>query len=157
MVTLILGIFTNSFTQTLFLSLKLQIHLYEFVRVFSIFCCKWPVLYVSLYGDEWKNRSPGVYYLKSLETLVNSNLQIYPMEFYSVRKGLELWRRLTNQILSHKASFGPFSLMPHSSYPKSPPSKIDFLKETKRNLRPSNCQYWNQMTTKLARYIYIAW
>ena len=99
------------------------------MRVFSIFCCEWPVLYVSLYGDEWKNRSPGIYYLKSLETLVNSNLQIYPMEYYSVRKGLELWRRLTNQILSHKTSFGPFSLMPHSSYPKRPPSKIDFFEK----------------------------
>ena len=53
------------------LSRKLQIHSYEFVRVFSIFCCEWPVLYVSLYSDEWKNRSPGIYYLKSLETLVN--------------------------------------------------------------------------------------
>ena len=113
--------------QTLFLSQKLRIHSYEFVKVFSIFCCEWPVVYVSLYGDEWKNRSPGIYYLKSLEILVNSKLQIYPMEFYSVRKGLELWR-LTNQILSHKASFGPFPLMPHSSYPKRPPSKIDFLK-----------------------------
>ena len=92
-VTLFLGIFTNSF-----------------VRIregFQHVLCEWPVLYVSLYGDEWKNRS-GIYYLKSLEPLVNSNLQIYPMEFYSVRKGLELWRRLTNQILSHKASFGPF-------------------------------------------------
>ena len=128
MVTLFLGIFTNSFTQTLFLSPKLRIHSYEFVRVFSIFCCEWPVLYVSLYGDEWKNRSPGIYYLKSLEILVNSNLQIYPMEFYSVRKGLELWR-LTNQILSHKASFGPFPLMPHSSYPKRPPSKNGFFEK----------------------------
>ena len=127
-VTSVLGIFTNSFTQTLFLSPKLRILSCEFVRVFSMFCCEWPILYVSLYGDEWKNRSSGIYYLKSLETLVNSNLQIYPMEFYSVRKGLELWRRLTNQILSHKASFGPFSLTPHSSYPKHPPSKIDYLK-----------------------------
>ena len=41
-------------------------------------CCEWPVLYVSLYGDEWKNRSSGIYYLKSLKTLDNSNLQIYP-------------------------------------------------------------------------------
>ena len=103
-------------------------------------------------GRTFQFRSPGKYYLKSLKTLDNSNLQTYPMEFYSVRKCLEFWRGLTNQIFSHKASFGRFFLTPHSSYPKHPSSKINFLKETKRNLRPINFQYWNEMTTKLARY-----
>ena len=71
-------------------------------------CCEWPVLYVSLYGDEWRNRSLGIYYLKSLKTVDNSNLQIYPMEFYSVRKGLELWRRITNQFFHTKHPLDPF-------------------------------------------------
>ena len=41
----------NSFTRTSFLSAKLQIHLYEFVRVFSMLCCDWPVLYLPVSGQ----------------------------------------------------------------------------------------------------------
>ena len=37
--------FTNSITRTSFLFAKLRIHSYEFVRVFSMLCCEWPVLY----------------------------------------------------------------------------------------------------------------
>ena len=44
-VTSFLRIFTNSFTRTSFLFAKLRIYSYEFVRVFSMLCCEWPVLY----------------------------------------------------------------------------------------------------------------
>ena len=73
------------------------------------------------------------------------------MEFYSVRKGLEFWRGLTNQIFSHKH---PLDTFPDASFLLSKARSI-FRKETKQNLRPITFQYWNQMTTKLARYIYI--
>ena len=46
--------------------------------------------------------------------------------FCQERSGI--WRGLTNQIFSHKASFGRFFLTPHSSYPKRPPSKNHFFK-----------------------------
>ena len=57
---------------------------------------------------------------------------------------------------SHKATFRRFFLTPHSPYPKRPSSKVDSLKrnEMKGNLRTINFQYWNEMTTKLARYIW---
>ena len=48
MVTSFLRIFTNSFTRTSFLFAKLRIYSYEFVRVFSMLCCEWPVLYESI-------------------------------------------------------------------------------------------------------------
>ena len=53
----------------------------------------------------WRCSSP----LKSLKTLDNSNLQTYPMEFYSVRKGLEFWKGFTNQIFHIKHPLDAFS------------------------------------------------
>ena len=44
-ITSFLQIFMNSFTRTSFLFAKLRIHSYEFVRVFSMLGCEWPVLY----------------------------------------------------------------------------------------------------------------
>ena len=51
------------------------------------------------------------------------------MEFFSVKKGLEFWRGLTNQSFLHKASFRRFFLTHHSPYPKRPPRKNQFFKK----------------------------
>ena len=45
-VTSFLRIFMNSFTRTSFLFAKRWIYSYEFVRVFSMLRCEWPVLYI---------------------------------------------------------------------------------------------------------------
>ena len=78
----------------------------------------------------------------SLETIKNPG----QLKFTDLPHGIlfcqerpEILGGLTNQIFSHKANIHP--------------AKFIFEKETKRNLRPINFQYWNEMTTKLARYI----
>ena len=67
------------------------------------------------------------------------NSEVTPPKAHS----LQFKGRFTNQFFhaKAKASFGRFFLTsPHSS-PKRPSIKIDFLKETKQNLRPNNFQF----------------
>ena len=119
-----------------------------------MFCCEWPVLYVSLYGDEWKNRSSGIYYLKSLKPW---STQIYRYTPWNSILSGKAWNYGGDSQIKFFYTKHPLDPFPWRLIPPIQsihPAKSIFWKETKQNLRPSNCQYWNQMTKKLARYIY---